>query len=349
MSSADDTPVLSVVSPMYNEAAKIAEAVAAMRTALETLGRPWEFILVNDGSVDDSLALARQAAGDDPRIRIISYETNRGRGYALRRGFAAARGQFIAATEADLSWGTDIVHRLLTACEQPGVDMVVASPHAEGGRLENVPAYRAFLTRFGNVLLRRLMPGGLTMNTGMTRAYRRHVLDAMDLHSDGKELHLEIISKAHALGFTMTEIPATLAWSPERRKEKRRFRAGGLIVSHVLHGLAESPMALFGWVGGGLLAFAAVAVLVRILLIVAGSDRGGITLPVAAIIAAGCGILSLLTGFVATQIRDLRRETYRLQRRQMDLHRRLSQAGANEGVARSTERVARSTEAEGLG
>ena len=68
---------------MYNEAAKIAEAVNAMRDSLETLGRSWEFVLVNDGSVDDSLSLARQAAGDDPRIRIVTYEQNRGRGRLL--------------------------------------------------------------------------------------------------------------------------------------------------------------------------------------------------------------------------------------------------------------------------
>ncbi len=321
MSTTDATLAVSVVSPMYNEAAGIAHAIDVMRGALETLDRSWEFILVNDGSVDDSLALARQAAGDDPRIRIVSYERNRGRGYALRQGFAAARGAFIVATEADLSWGSDIVQRLLSACEQPGVDMVVASPHMPGGRLENVPPYRAFLTRFGNVLLHRMMPGGLTMNTGMTRAYRRGVLEAMDLHSDGKELHLEIISKAHALGFAMTEIPATLAWTPDRRKEKRRFRAGGVIVSHLLHGLGEAPMTLFGGLGGGLVGLAAALLLFRLGLILGGSDRGSVVLPVAAVLALGFGVVTLLTGFVATQVRDQRREVYRLQRRLAAMHR----------------------------
>ncbi len=329
MPDTEDTPVISVVSPMYNESANITRAIGAMHDALQTLDRPWEFIVVNDGSVDDSLALARQAAGDDPRVRIITYPLNRGRGYAIRQGFAAARGQFVIVTEADLSWGTDIVHRLLAACEQPGVDMVVASPHMEGGRLENVPPYRVWLTRFGNVLLRRLMPGGLTMNTGMTRAYRRCVLDAMVLHADGKELHLEIISKAHALGFSMTEIPATLAWTVERRREKRRFRAGGLIVSHVLYGLAESPMAVFGWVGGGLLGLGAVAVLVRACLSIVGSDRGSIALPIFGSVAAGIGILSLLAGVIAVQVRDLRREVYRLQRGQAELQNRLRQAGSS--------------------
>jgi cellulose synthase/poly-beta-1,6-N-acetylglucosamine synthase-like glycosyltransferase len=322
MPSDEDKPVVSIVSPMYNEAARIAEAVRVMRASLELLGLPWEFILVNDGSLDDSLALARQAAGDDPRVHIITYEKNRGRGYALRQGFAAARGEFIVATEADLSWGTDIVHRLLAACRQGGVDMVVASPHAEGGGLVNVPPYRAFLTQFGNVLLRRLMPGGLTMYTGMTRAFRRHVLDAMDLESDGKELHLEIVSKAYALGFTMAEIPATLAWSPQRRQEKRRFRAGRVIISHVLHGLGESPMLLFGWLGGLLLGLGTVGLIVWLIAGLLCGSWPTIALPLLAAMAIAGGIQSLLIGLLATHVRDLRRMGYHIQRRQMNLLRR---------------------------
>jgi cellulose synthase/poly-beta-1,6-N-acetylglucosamine synthase-like glycosyltransferase len=334
MNNTPQSPVVSVVSPMYNEAAKIAEAVHSMRTSLESLGVPWEFILVNDGSADNSLTLAREAAGDDPRIRLITYERNRGRGYALRQGFAAASGAFIVATEADLSWGTDIVHRLYQACSTLGIDMVVASPHAQGGRLENVPPYRVFLTQFGNVLLRRLMPGGLTMYTGMTRAYRRQVLEAMDLESDGKELHLEIISKAYTLGFTMGEIPAVLAWSPERRLEKRRFRAGGLILSHLLHGLGESPMtacsplALAGLIFG-LCAFLGFAIL-RIMGI-AGPQT--LLLLILAVLGLSGGFQMLLLGYVASQLRDVRRMGYHLQQRQMELLRRIK-AGCPDDATR---------------
>jgi len=303
---------------MYNEAAKIADAVRAMKASLEKLDVAWEFILVNDGSVDDSLSLAQHAAGGDPRIRIITYPKNRGRGYALRQGFAAARGEFIVATEADLSWGTDIVQRLLEACRQPGVDMVVASPHAEGGRLENVPPYRTFLTQFGNVLLRRLMPGGMTMYTGMTRAYHRRVLEAMDLEADGKELHLEIVSKAFALGFKMTEIPAVLAWAPERRMEKRHFRAGGLILSHLMHGISESPMVPCGWVGGGLLVVGIIALACWLAGCLSGGCRTGIATPLLGVMLLACGLLALLLGLVGNHIRDLRRMGYRIQRRQME-------------------------------
>ncbi len=319
MNASTDTPVVSVVSPMYNEAANIARAVDVMRASLKQLNDPWEFILVNDGSIDDSLAVAREAIGDDDRIRIITYEQNRGRGHALRQGFAAARGRFIVATEADLSWGEDIVHRLLAACRRSGVDMVVASPHMKGGKLDNVPPYRAFLTSFGNVILRRLMPGGLTMNTGMTRAYRREVLEAMDLYADGKELHLEIISKAHALGFRMTEIPATLAWTKERRSEKRRFKARGLIFSHLAHGCAESPMTVFRWIAAGLFALAVLALVVHVMLLSAGAEHGNVMLPTATIVLGCTGGLALMLGYVASGIADVRRELYRLQRRTVEL------------------------------
>ncbi len=327
MSTNSDRPVVSVISPMYNEAAKIADAVRSMRTALEKLDCPWEFILVNDGSVDDSLSLAQQAAGDDPRVRIITYARNRGRGYAIRQGLACAGGQFIVVTEADLSWGTDIVFRLLEVCRRPGVDMVVASPHTKDGRLENVPPYRVFLTQFGNVLLRRLMPGGLTMYTGMTRAYRRHVLEAMDLESDGKELHLEIISKAYALGYKIEEIPAVLAWTLERRNEKRRFRAGGLIVSHLLHGVAESPMMVFGGCGGGLLGLGLLMGVIWLLVAVASSCRPSIGWPIVACTSVACGAVLIALGLIGAWVRDLRRLGYHVQRRQMELLRRGVESG----------------------
>lgn len=344
MSANDAMPAVSVISPMYNESVNIARALRAMREALERLPDPWEFILVNDGSVDDSLAVARDEVGDDPRIRIISYEKNRGRGYAIRQGFAAARGAFLVVTEADLSWGTDIVGRLLEACKQPGVDMVVASPHMEGGKLENVPAYRAFLTNFGNVLLRRLMPGGLTMNTGMTRAYRRTVVDALDLSSDGKELHLEIISKAHALGFRMIEIPAALAWTIERRQEKRRFRARGLIASHILHGLAESPMTLFGWAGGLLLSLGLLGLLSSAAMVLCPRCASpAASLPILSGVSAASGILVLLAGFVATTVRDLRREVYRLQRRILAASRYRTRREGTNGASAQTD----STDADG--
>ena len=165
---------LSVVCPFYNEGAILAEAIETLAKALRRLDVEWELIVVNDGSTDGSAEVAKEAAAGDPRIRVLGYAFNRGRGHALRTGIAQARGEIIVTTEIDLSWGEDIVERLFTAAQNaPEVDIVVASPHLAGGGYRNVPAGRVFFSRVGNWVIRLCMGNLVTMNTGMTRAYRR--------------------------------------------------------------------------------------------------------------------------------------------------------------------------------
>lgn len=306
------TPEISVVCPMYNEAEKIQDNIRLVRDVLDEMGRSWELILVNDGSRDDSEARAREAAGDDGKVRVVGYPTNRGRGYALRTGFAAARGEFIVATESDLSWGQEIIERMLQPLwDDAQLDMVVASPHMAGGQLVNVPAFRVFLTRFGNVLLRRLMPGGLTMNTGMTRAYRRRVLESLDLTCDRKEIHLEILSKAVAMGYRIAEVPATLAWEPQRKKRKSSFKAKKLMASHLALGIFEKPSAVLGTVSWVLMALGLVG---GILAMVGVWGTGSLwAAPLLWVLLILAGTQGLMISFLANRVRDLRWEMYRME------------------------------------
>jgi len=309
------TPIeLSVICPMYNEGEKIAASLRKLVAKLEECGRPWELILVNDGSTDNSYAEAMSVAAADPRIRVITYRKNRGRGYAMRRGFEAARGKYIVTTESDLTWGEDIIAQMIGHLEEQELDLVVASPHMKGGRLENVPPFRQFLTHFGNALLSRVMPGNLTMNTGMTRAYRREVIRSLYLEQDGKEIHLEIIAKASALGFRMGEVPAVLRWEKERRQRKSSFRPGRLIRSHLLFGFNEYPLLLFGTIAA-IAMLAGVGIGLYLLHLSLGGQptagRPALLLSVLLIIA---GVLVLSVCFLSFQIRDLRRILYRLQR-----------------------------------
>ena len=64
----------------------------------------------------------------------------------------------------------------------------------------------------GNLVIRACMSNAVTMNTGMTRAYRRPLIQSLPLSEDGKEFHLEVILKATAFGARVREIPAILSW-----------------------------------------------------------------------------------------------------------------------------------------
>lgn len=241
-------PAVSVVCPFYNERAILEAVIGALRSRMESFPATWELILVNDGSTDGGGELAARLVAGDPRIRVLGYPHNRGRGYALRTGIAAARGDIIITTEIDLSWGDDIVERLYAALQaNPSADIVVASPHLPGGGYRNVPAKRVFLSRWGNKIIRACMTNAVTMNTGMTRAYRRQVIQSLPLEEDRKEFHLEVIIKADALHFRIVEIPCVLEWRAHKlsaggttRKSSTKVRR--LMFTHTLFSLFANPI-----------------------------------------------------------------------------------------------------------
>jgi len=239
---------LSVVCPFYNEEAIIAGAIRGLLTKLERFGGSWELIVVDDGSADQSRDLAEEIARNVPELRVLGYGFNRGRGHALRTGIGQARGEIIVTTEIDLSWGEEIVERLYeVARSRPDVDVVIASPHMPGGGYKNVPAKRVFLSRLGNWVIRAFMVNAASMNTGMTRAYRRRAIRALPLQEDGKEFHLEVVLKAEALGYRFAEIPALLEWK-EYKHEGRRVarksssRVNRLVLTHSLFSLFANPI-----------------------------------------------------------------------------------------------------------
>jgi glycosyltransferase involved in cell wall biosynthesis len=239
---------ISVVCPFYNEAGIIEQAIRQLLRQLGTLGEEWELIVVNDGSKDGSEKIARRIAEQHPKLRVLGYTHNRGRGYALRTGIDAARGDIIVTTEIDLSWGETIVHDLVKAMrERPDADIIVASPHLPGGRYKNVPFKRVWLSRIGNRVIRACMSNAVTMNTGMTRAYRRDVIRSLPLNEDGKEFHLEVILKATAFGFRIREIPAVLEWKEYKHQGQRVSRKSSsqvnrLIISHSLFSVFANPV-----------------------------------------------------------------------------------------------------------
>ena len=246
--SSPDRVEVSIVCPFYNESGIIEHAIRQMLVQLRTLRASWELIVVNDGSTDDSAEIADAVAHENPRLRVLGYPRNRGRGHALYTGIMAARGDVIVTTEIDLSWGETIVHELVAAMDRwPNADIVVASPNLPGGGYRHVPAKRVWISRFGNRVIRLCMANAVTMNTGMTRAYRRDVIQSLPLTEPGKEFHLEVILKATAFNHQIREIPAVLEWKQHKRegqvvKRKSSSKVNRLIVSHSLFSIFANPV-----------------------------------------------------------------------------------------------------------
>lgn len=306
---------ISVICPFYNEESILKKAVAQMLCNLDAIKYRWELILVDDGSDDSSCEIVEEFLRADPRVKVVSFPVNRGRGYALVQGIKAADGDIIITTEIDLSWGDDIIHRLVEKLvSEPSRDVVVASPNLPGGGYKNVPLRRVLVSRIGNILLQLLFTKNITMNTGMTRAYRNHVIKNLPTMQTGKEFHLEVLLKLISLGYNTAEIPALLEWKDDKltmggpKKRKSSSRMGKLILSHLDFAIFANPIRYF-WAISVLLAFAGIFSLLGFFpeTLDSGAFLIGLLLLISSGILFGFGILSNQNNYIL-------RELWRVQR-----------------------------------
>jgi dolichol-phosphate mannosyltransferase len=308
---------LSIVIPMFNEAENAAATLSRVKETLASFNGTYEIIAVNDGSLDNTFEILNGLARQNGELKVVSYPKNIGRGMALRKGFKESNGEIIVSIDSDLSYSPHyIVDFVETLRKEPDIDFVLASPYMPGGGVQNVPLLRLWVSQLGNKILRLAMPNRIYTSTGIFRAYRRRVLDSLELESDGKEIHLEILSKAIALGYRVKEIPAILTG---RQKGRSKFKFRKTAISHLIFSAFEKPMIVFGVIGLLTLAIGLLIGLYIAYLRFAGDLTPGRPLITFAILLILGGIQILSFGFIAIQIVSLRREILRIQKENLEL------------------------------
>jgi len=154
-------PDLSVVVPAFNEEARLGPTVARIMAWCEQRGRDYELIVVDDGSADSTVAVARQAGGGSPRLRVIELGANRGKGAAVRTGMLAAAGRRVLFSDADLATPIEELDKLEAAVDA-GADVAIASRALPGSdiRTRQHPV-RELMGRTFNLMVRALLIGGI--------------------------------------------------------------------------------------------------------------------------------------------------------------------------------------------
>jgi dolichol-phosphate mannosyltransferase len=308
---------LSIVIPMFNEAENAESTLNRVDEALATFSGTYEIIAVNDGSLDNTLDILDGLAEQNRKLKIVSYTKNVGRGMALRKGFKQSSGEIIVSIDSDLSYDPcyiiDFVETLRT---EQDIDFVLASPYMPGGGVQNVPVLRLWVSKLGNKILRLAMPNRIYTSTGIFRAYRKRVLDSLELESDGKEIHLEILSKALALGYRVKEIPAILTG---RKKGRSKFKFRKTTLTHLVFSVFEKPMIVFGFLGLLTLGIGFLVGIYVAYLRFTGELTPGRPLITFALLLILGGIQILSFGFIAIQIVSLRREILRIQKENLEL------------------------------
>ncbi|MGE0363980.1 MAG: glycosyltransferase family 2 protein [Vicinamibacterales bacterium] len=222
---------LSVVIPCFNESEGIAQLCAQLDAARPGLDRfaPWELVLVDDGSTDDTYAQMSAAFAGWTNLRIVRHEKNRGLGAALRTGLAAADGEVIVVTDSDGTYPYTTIPDLL-ALLGPDVDIVTSSAlHPQGG-IDGVPAYRLLLSKGASFLYRVLVSWRIHTYTAMYRAYRREVARSVPTSSDGYLVMAELLVNALRRGYRVVEFPTVLH---VRRFGQSKARIARIIGDHL--------------------------------------------------------------------------------------------------------------------
>lgn len=251
MTEAREKPLITVVTPAFNEGAIIEANLKTLCDHLDTLRDRyrWELIVVNDGSRDDTGAKADAFARERPGVRVVHHPVNLNLGQGIRTGFAHATGEYIVVLDMDLSYAPDHVERLVDTLVATRADMAVASPYMPGGRCTAVPPLRLFLSKRANRFLAFFCHHvDLHTITGMVRAYRRDFVARLSLKSNDIEINTEIVYKAMMLRGRIVEIPAHLDWSGIVDRIASRpssFKIARGILTYTLSGFYFRPFVFF--------------------------------------------------------------------------------------------------------
>jgi len=324
---------LSIIIPVYNEEEIIEGTLCELERYMNkyTQCSSWEIIAVNDGSSDSTLMELNNFKKTRPWLKVIDLVKNYGRGKALRAGFEQSTGDIIISLDADLSYAPYHIERLIDKLVEDDADIVLASAYGKRGTAKYVPFFRLLISRIGNKILSYTFGGNITVLTCIVRAYKRDFISKLDLHSNDKDLHLEILHKAKILGAKIREVPADLKWRNAKvaglnRSRKRRstliFRKTSN--SHFFFAMLNKPGVIF-FVPANVLLIISFIILMFIISVILSNLSSGLSLYVSIRNSLLSGMLSYMTfalsfilaiqffslGFLTNQNKKNYEETYK--------------------------------------
>jgi glycosyltransferase involved in cell wall biosynthesis len=193
---------LSIVLPALNEEGNIVEAVQRATATASRICAEHEIIVVDDGSSDRTAELVRQLAAEDPRVRLVSHERNRGYGDALKSGFRAARLDLIFFTDADNQFNLDELEAFL-----PWSDRVEVVAGFRVNRQD--PVMRRITAKTWNAIVRVLFYVPVRDIDCAFKLFHRKVFDDVNLESIGAMVNTELMVKVGRSGAGVVELGVT--------------------------------------------------------------------------------------------------------------------------------------------
>jgi glycosyltransferase involved in cell wall biosynthesis len=193
--------LLSVIIPVYNEELTIGDTIDRVKMVVQQTGLKTEIIVVDDHSYDKSLQQA-----DKRRVKLYSLKQHLGKGYALRAGFAKAKGNIIVTIDSDGSHRPEELPEVLAPLLQHQADLVIGSRYLNHKRVAT-RRLNAFGVRLFNYLIQLLTGVAITDSQSGYRAVKEEVLKSQNLKSGEYEIESEMLVKTAKKKFRITEVP----------------------------------------------------------------------------------------------------------------------------------------------
>jgi dolichol-phosphate mannosyltransferase len=227
---------LYIVVPMFNEAPNIATLFAGFRELQAELGSRFQvsYVLVDDGSSDDTVAVARREAGT-LALEVLAHEANRGPGAAFATAFTwvgerLREGDWVITMEGDNTSRHSLIRQMFTRAGE-GFDVVLASPYMYGGGITQTSFLRKLLSSGANLVVKDLLDiQGILTVSSFFRLYRATALLRMQrlfgpgiVERVGFESMVEMVMKMAMMRFAISEVAMTLDSSLRKGKSKMKI------------------------------------------------------------------------------------------------------------------------------
>jgi undecaprenyl-phosphate 4-deoxy-4-formamido-L-arabinose transferase len=294
-------PELSIVVPVYNEEAGLANLFARLYPAMDKLGIPYEVIFINDGSRDNSVAILAEQYRMRPDVtRVVLFNGNYGQHMAILAGFEQTRGEIVITLDADLQNPPEEIHKLVAKMRE-GYDYVGSIR-----RKRQDSAWRTVASKMMNRLRERITNIHITDQGNMLRAYGRNVIDLVNQCA-------EVNTFVPALAYKFSRKPTEIVVEHEERAAgESKYSLYSLIRLNfdLMTGFSLVPLQFFSLLGMTMSLLSALLVLLLLIrrFILGAEAEGVFTLFAIAfffmgVILFGIGLVGEYVGRIYQQVR----------------------------------------------